>query len=232
MDNIWSKMITALRGGAYEVGESLVESQALRILDQEIRDADEVLRESKESLADLMTKQKLSKLEMESVQAKVAEYEQYAIKALDANNEDLAVEIATKIAAYEKELAGFHEHMKVQDAGVAKLRKAITQIEMQIKHMKQQADTVRATKSVQQAQMAVAQREGGASSRLHSALESLERIKQKQMENGIRMEIKEELTKEDDLEEQFEEKLKKAGIIPQDTSVENVLMRLKQKMKS
>lgn len=232
MDNIWSKMITALRGSAYEVGENLIEGQALRILDQEIRDADEVLRETKESLADLMTKQKLSRLEMEAVQNKVTEYEQYAIKALDVNNEDLAVEIATKIAAYEKELAGFHEHMKVQDAGVEKLRKAITQIEMQIKHMKQQADTVRATKSVQQAQIAVAQREGGTSNRLHSALESLERIKQKQRENEIRMEIKEELTKQENLEEQFEEKLKKAGIIPQDTSVENVLTRLKQKMES
>ena len=38
--SIWSKLFTALRGGASEVGESIVDQQALRILDQEIRDAD------------------------------------------------------------------------------------------------------------------------------------------------------------------------------------------------
>ena len=34
--SIWSKLFTALRGGANEVGESIVDQQALRILDQEI----------------------------------------------------------------------------------------------------------------------------------------------------------------------------------------------------
>lgn len=42
--NVWSKLLTALRGGANEMGEAVVDSQALRILDQEIRDADLELR--------------------------------------------------------------------------------------------------------------------------------------------------------------------------------------------
>lgn len=42
--NVWSKLLTALRGGANEMGEAMVDSQALRILDQEIRDADLELR--------------------------------------------------------------------------------------------------------------------------------------------------------------------------------------------
>ena len=41
--SIWSKLFTALRGGANEVGEAIVDQQALRILDQEIRDADSAL---------------------------------------------------------------------------------------------------------------------------------------------------------------------------------------------
>ena len=43
---VWSKLLSALRGGANEVGEAIVDSQALRILDQEIRDADVELRKS------------------------------------------------------------------------------------------------------------------------------------------------------------------------------------------
>ena len=48
--SIWSKLFTALRGGASEVGESIVDQQALRILDQEIRDADSALANAKREL--------------------------------------------------------------------------------------------------------------------------------------------------------------------------------------
>ena len=45
--NIWAKMMTALRGGVNEAGEAIVDTQALRILDQEVRDATEELKYSK-----------------------------------------------------------------------------------------------------------------------------------------------------------------------------------------
>ena len=55
--NVWRKLLTAVRGGAHEVGEAVVDSQALRILDQEIRDADDELHRSREALAGIMAKQ-------------------------------------------------------------------------------------------------------------------------------------------------------------------------------
>ena len=45
--NVWSKLMTALRGGTNELGESIIDTQALRILDQEVRDAAEELKNSK-----------------------------------------------------------------------------------------------------------------------------------------------------------------------------------------
>lgn len=78
-------------------------------------------------------------------------------------------------------------------ASVAQLRKAVTQAEGNIKHLKQQVDTVKATESVQKAQQAVAQRYGGSQSKLHTAVESLERIKQKQAERAAKMEAAAEL---------------------------------------
>ena len=96
--NIWAKMMTALRGGINEAGEAVVDSQALRILDQEIRDADVELRKSKEALAEIMAKQKLASDKVNKSAASIAEYEQYALKALDAGNETLAKEVAEKIA--------------------------------------------------------------------------------------------------------------------------------------
>ena len=94
--SVWGKLVTALRGGAHEMGEAVVDTQALRILDQEVRDADAELRKSKEALADIMAKRKLAAERVEKIDAKVSEYEQYALKALEAGNEELAKEVAGK----------------------------------------------------------------------------------------------------------------------------------------
>ena len=51
---ILAKMFTALRGGATEAGEAVVDHQALRILDQEMRDAEKELAEAKSQLAEVM----------------------------------------------------------------------------------------------------------------------------------------------------------------------------------
>lgn len=230
--NVWSKMLTALRGGANEVGEAVVDGQALRILDQEIRDADVELRKSKEALAEIMAKHKLASDKVTKSAASIAEYEQYALKALDAGNETLAKEVAEKIANLEIEQAGEREQAEGFAASVALLRKAVTQAEGNIKRLKQQVDTVKATESVQKAQMAVAQRYGGSQAKLQTAVESLERIKQKQAERAAKMEASAELAATSAPDDSLEAKLRAAGIKADNASADSVLARLKDKAKS
>ncbi|WP_025127573.1 PspA/IM30 family protein [Pseudomonas sp. PH1b] len=230
--NVWSKLLTALRGGANEAGEALVDSQALRILDQEIRDADQELRKSKEALAEIMARQKLAAERANSSAAKVAEYESYALKALEAGNETLAQEVAQKIANLENDLAVEREQADGFAASVAQLRKAVTQAEGNIKHLKQQVDTVKATESVQRAQQAVAQRYGGSQSKLHTAVESLERIKQKQAERAAKMDAAAELASTSSPDDALDAKLREAGIVAGSTSADSVLARLKDRGKS
>lgn len=166
---VWSKLLSALRGGANEVGEAIVDSQALRILDQEIRDADVELRKSREALASIMARHRLAQERVEKGAAQVAEYEQYAIKALEAGNEELAREVAEKIATLENQLEGERAQVAEFAASVAQLRKSVSQAEGNIRQLKQQVDTVKATESVQKAQMAVAQRYGNSKSKLQTA---------------------------------------------------------------
>lgn len=169
---VWSKLLSALRGGANEVGEAIVDSQALRILDQEIRDADVELRKSREALASIMARHRLAQERVEKGAAQVAEYEQYAIKALEAGNEELAREVAEKIATLENQLEGERAQVAEFAASVAQLRKSVSQAEGNIRQLKQQVDTVKATESVQKAQMAVAQRYGNSKSKLQTAVDS------------------------------------------------------------
>ena len=53
--SIWKKLVTAIRGGASEVGEAIVDSQAIRILDQELRDAQSAVQKARDSLIDILS---------------------------------------------------------------------------------------------------------------------------------------------------------------------------------
>lgn len=226
--NIWAKMMTALRGGVNEAGEVIVDTQALRILDQEVRDASEELKRSKNGLAEIMARQKLSEEKASGLKKQVKENEGYALKALDQGNEPLAREVAGKIADLENQLGQEIESGSAFEKSAAKLRLAIQQTEQNLKRIKQQVDTVKATENVQRAQEAVAERHSGSNSKMRTAMDSLERIKEKQALNSARMTAASELSEETS-DASLQNKLEEAGIASSGASAEDVLQRLKSK---
>ena len=222
--------MTALKGAANEVGEAIADSNALRILDQEIREASDQLQQSKTQLAGIMAKQKLSSQKCVELKEKVAEYEGYAIKALDQGDESLATEVASKIAEYEAQLNSEQEMEKSFAGSIVSLKKAITDAEANLRRLKQQVDTVKATESVQKAQAACAAKHSGVNSKMATATDSLERIKQRQAERAAQMEVASELSG-DTAENDLQAKLKAAGITKGDADASSVLERLKAKQK-
>lgn len=227
--NVWSKLLSAVRGGLNDIGEDLVDSQALRILDQEIREADEELRKSREALASMMARQKMADETVKRLEAKIEEYEGYALKALEKGDEMLGLEVAEKIADLEIERDNEAERSAEVNESVASLRKTVTQAENNIKRLKQQVDTIRATESVQKAQMTVARRQGGSDAKLQTALESLERIKHRQERTAAQIGAYQAMDKDQSREADLEAKLKAAGIITGEVNAESVLARLKEK---
>ncbi|WP_419534108.1 PspA/IM30 family protein [Endozoicomonas sp.] len=228
--SIWSKVMTALKGATNEVGEAIADSNALRILDQEIREASDQLQQSKTQLAGIMAKQKLSSQKCVELKEKVAEYEGYAMKALDQGDESLATEVASKIAEYEAQLNSEQEMEKSFAGSIVSLKKAITDAEANLRRLKQQVDTVKATESVQKAQAACAAKHSGVNSKMATATDSLERIKQRQAERAAQMEAASELSG-DTAENDLQAKLKAAGITKGDADASSVLERLKAKQK-
>ena len=226
--SLWAKVATAVRGGVSEAGEAIVDNQALRILDQEIRDADNNLIKSKDALTGIIAKRKLADKKVESLTNSLAEYEGYAMQALDKGNDSLATEIAEKIAGFETELIAEEGLAKSFTDSEAQLRKAVAQTEANLKRLKQQVDTVRATEKVQKAQAAVAARHSGASSSMRSAVDSLERMKTKQAERAAKFEAASELAESTE-EVSLEAKMKSAGIIDGGASGGDVLARLRAK---
>ena len=226
--SIWAKVATAVRGGVSEAGEAIVDNQVLRILDQEIRDAGNELSKSKEALTGIIAKRKLADKKVESLKSSLTEYEGYVMQALDKSDEGLATEISEKIAGLETELVAEEGLSKSFADSEAQLRKAVSQTEANLKRVKQQVDTVKATENVQKAQAAVAARHSGAGSSMRSALDSLEKLKNKQAERAAKFEAASELAQSTE-EVTLDDKLKSAGIIGGAGSGGDVLARLKAK---
>ncbi len=229
--SIWAKVATAIRGGVSEAGEAIADNQALRIMDQEIRDADNALRKSKDALTSIIAKRKLADKKTAGLKTSLTEYEGYAMEALDKGDEALATEIAEKLAGLETELMGEEGIAKSFADSEAQLRKSVSQTEANLKRLKQQVDTVKATEIVQKSQAAVAARHSGAGSSMRSALDSLERLKTKQAERTARFEAASEIAESTE-EVSLDAKLKAAGIVGGGASGGDVLARLKAKRSS
>lgn len=227
--NLWSKLLGSLRDGAGELGEDWTDSRALRILDQEIRDCDIELRQSRESLTHLVARHTLAERALNESAGKIAEYETYALKALESGEDGLAREVADKIVQLESARGDDQRHVRELAASATELRKAVAVAEGNIRRLKQQLDTVKATQSVQRAQAAVARRYAGPHNKMPTAIDSLARIKQKQAERGARMEAAEELARSE-RGDALEQKLREAGIMPDDAGADAVLLRLRQKL--
>lgn len=225
---LWHRLVTAVRGGVSELGEAIAESQALRILDEEIRDNDAELRRVRATLAETMARAKVAQERLAATDEKLGEYEGYALKALASGEDALAREVAARIALLEIERDGHAGQLREYSDGIAHLRKVAAQYEAGIERLKQQVDTVRATESVQRAQAAMALRRRDSDGRVRTALDSLERIKRRQAERGAQIDAVEAVAG-DAFDESLEARLRRAGIIAEEDRAEAVLSRLKDR---
>lgn len=208
-----AKLWTALRGGANEAIEAAADSQAIRILEQEQRDAKAELQACDQNLTKIMAKRKLVQNKVESLKSDIEKYTNHALAANDKGDEALAIECATRVEELEGQLRVEQEMLDGFQASEKSLESNIAKAKTNVRRLDQQIDQVKATDSVQKAQVAVSTRHMGANSKVKTALDSLERIKAKQAERSAEIEAAEERANKESGSD-LDEKLKQAGIAP------------------
>lgn len=226
--SILRKIMTAVRGGAREVGELVVDANGTRIFEQEIKDAQTHLNKAKHDLTDVMAKQMQAGRQVESLKKEVQEHEGFAGQALDKGNEDLALEIAEKIAALEQDLGDQEDVYKSFSTHATRLKDMVKKAERQIKEYERQLTMVKTTESVQKASAAITNNFASTSSRILGAKDSLDRIRKRQQDNFDRLAAAEELESENS-EKGLQDKMKAAGIGEASTTASSVLDRIKAK---
>lgn len=226
--SIFKKIMTAIRGGATEVGEAIVDANSTRIFEQEIRDAENHLTKAKRDLTAVMAEQMAASREVERLQREITEHEGYATQALTQGNEELALQVAEKIANLEGELETQKTALSSFEANANRLKELVKKGERQVAEYKRQLSMVKTTESVQKATSAITDNFSSSNSKLLNAKDSLERIKAKQQKFDDQLKAAETLESEDS-DSSLEAQLKAAGIGKADNSANSVLDRLKAK---
>ena len=222
-----SKLSALFRGTAHDAAQGVVDANALKILDQEIRDADNAQGKARDDLAGLVARRRMAENELASFRDQIGKYESSARTALGQGKTDLAREVASRIAELEGEIATRGPMIEDMKAAEARLRTAIATTDQKIETLRREIDIVKVNESVQRAQTSVALNSAGAQSRIGSAADSLQRIKQRQA-------VQEEKLRENQaLEDRrtgadLDAKLRDAGILPGHSSADDVLARLTQ----
>jgi len=228
--SIFKKIMTAIRGGASEIGETIVDANATRIFEQEIRDSENYLTQAKRDLTGVMAQQMAASREVDRLKREVAEHEGYAQQALDKGDEKLALMVAEKIATLENELSTQQQALASFTTSAERLKDLVKKSERQVAEFKRQLSMVKTTESVQKATSAITDNFSSSNSKLLNAKDSLERIKAKQQKFDDQMKAAEVLESESS-DGSLNAQLKAAGIGELDSNAGDILARIKAKQK-
>lgn len=223
---ILNKILTAFRGGANEVGQTIVDANSTRIFEQEIRDAEKHLTKAKRELTDVMAKEMQASREIDRLKRSISEHEGYATQALEKENETLALEVAEKIAQLDQELADQQSANDSFSAHATRLKELVRKTERQLTDYQRQLSMVKTTESVQKATATITDSFASSNSKLLNAKDSLERIKARQQQFDDRLKASETLAEENN-DKSLHAKLAEAGIGEQKSNANAVLDRLK-----
>ncbi|MFQ3250913.1 PspA/IM30 family protein [Glaciecola sp.] len=222
--SVWKKLFTAVKGTATEAAQAVVDTQAIKILEQEIREAKDELRKSDHARTQILAKCKLSQQKVDGFNKSIAEYEEHARKAIDTDRQ-LALDCAQRVSDLRTQLETEQTYLDQFTKSEKQLAGNITQAKNNLRRLEQQVDMIKATESVQRAQVAVSSSHLGANSKMKTATESLSRIQEKQNLRSAELEAAEELAQSESTDD-LEKRLAGAGIKGGKASADDELSRI------
>ena len=225
--SVWKKLFTALRGGVNDAAESVVDKNALRILDQEIRDASADQEKAKEALTGILAKQNLQENSIKELNANIETLTGKALKAQEMGNQELALEIATVIGQKTQERDTEKALLDKYKGFAEQQRKTVLTTEGRIKTARQQAEVAKARSAIQEAQMNVQASVGNTSGGLNNAMDSLARLNKRQDETDAKFAAREALDNEVN-GTSLEQKMKDAGLDEDKYGAASILAGLKK----
>jgi phage shock protein A len=225
--SLWSKLNTLLRATAQEPVEHLVDANAIRIFEQEIRDAEAAIVQAKYQLATVMAEKKQLLRHNQALAENIAIKEQQAVAALDKNDEALAQDVAALIAEDESLLQDQRKQADYLDQQEIRLKRQLRVAAQTIQRYQRELSLAKANRSAQKALGQLQGYSNGLTSSLQEMATSLERIQKRQNRAADMDEALQEINAEMN-GEQLDQRLKQAGIKTGKHDADAVLERLRK----
>lgn len=170
------KMFTLFRACEAEATERVVDAHALRILEQEIREAAAAVATATRELTGLMAREMADRRAHDAAQSRAQEYEPYALKALETGEEEIARQCAEVVAAAEQERERYAANLVAARRHIASLRSGIARANARIGEIRRELLAARSRAALQRATGALAVSAQGYTGALAAAEETLARI--------------------------------------------------------
>ena len=116
------KIVTLFRAYEHEAGQTVIDAHALRILEQELREAAAGVAQATRELTGLMAREIADQRAHAGADQRAREYEAYALKALETGEDTIARQCAEVVASAETERQRYATNLEATRRHVASLR--------------------------------------------------------------------------------------------------------------
>jgi phage shock protein A len=219
------KLFRALRGGVNEVGETIVDSQKIRILKEEMRMSKTELETAKKALAGVMASHHVNDAKLKTLNDEKTGFEEKAVAAAEAGIDDLAektmarvLEITAEIAEYTS--IGITLNSRIEETGTR-----IKDREKLLKRNEMQIGVIESNELLNKTSATMEKGLSNTGSTLVDVQKTMKEIKEKQAHDAAKYAAYEKIKGESD-GSSLEAELKKAGIGDNQPSAKDALAAL------
>jgi len=227
---VFSKVFSIVKGKANDAGLAYVDKNAIILLKQQVREAETAQREAKNSLVELMASKSTEEQKVQAFSDEINKYKTAAKKALEKGDNELAKETASKIAIlinkqneHQKTASNYGDHIEG-------LKEQVKDSQHVIDNINEQLAIVESTDKVQKAEAKIDQSMASNAASKSSALETLNKIKEKQQTFDNKVRAAKALDAETN-GANLDEKLEQSGFLDNgqgSVSADDILAELKE----
>ncbi|MBR9881993.1 MAG: PspA/IM30 family protein [Gammaproteobacteria bacterium] len=224
--SLWTKLHTLVRATAHEPAEKLVDANALRIMAQEIREAEQALHQARLDLAGLIAERRQLERHNQQLAEQLEAREHQARAALEQDDEALALAVASRIAEVESQLTSQRQHAEALSRQEQTLREELGQAAQSLRHYQREMKLAKARSG----NAGLGRKLGACSTGLQRHMDeiatSYERIRTSQQHQAEVTTALKELDEEASGQD-LDRRLRTSGILEGSMDARSVLARLK-----
>lgn len=176
----WRRLFQSIQDDIEGIGEAVFGDRAERLLDDEIREVDDLLHRTRGEHAAAKARRIDAQQQGQQLKAGIREAEADVEAQLKRRRSTAARAAAVEVVGLQARLADTLEALAAAEGQEAKFAQLQAQLEHRLRRLKHQLDTHRATASLQRAQAAVARRQPGTATYPEPAPASAQRMRRSQ----------------------------------------------------